>query len=112
MQNLFRVIRLFSIDEKPDFEITDKVHDFNGRPDLGLYSPDIKWEEIAEHYKLPEKTGDWDFQKDTHEQVFNLRNSEVLQQLGGSLTLKGDWVTYYDILACLLYTSPSPRDRS
>ena len=67
----------------------------------------IDWKGVGSHYKLEKHISDWEFQKENKEQVLNLINPDVITSETDQLDFKGDWITYYDILASRCGIIPS-----
>ena len=90
--NLYRII---DVDEELilRFSIEDRIHNFEGRPDAGLYMPKVQWDNLAAHYNLSQERRGW------KEQILNLTNPEILESEESLVSVQPlvcDWVTSYD----------------
>lgn len=89
MNKFARKICLFGR-EKPAFSIDDSVADFENRPDISLYIPDVRYDDLFRHYGLKPS--------DFRERVANLTNPADLENYDGKV-LHLNWVTSVDVLA-------------
>jgi len=103
MSELYKVIRVFdendAVGSDKAFSIEDRTADFENRPDVGLYVPEVNWQELAKVYGLKESSEGEKILNLSDLSVFGSRWDNFNFDIGEPPAIPVNWITSYEIKA-------------